>query len=96
MTHIMDLINTLDAAYKKYFDEGDGYSKSSDGGVSVTVDYGTYNHRSCGRPITYKVEVWSYVFGPSRQHTFVGSTEEEALSAAIDEVKSWIVDEEKR
>ena len=70
----------LDEAYQHYFDNSDGYCKSSEGHVSV--GFGTTFDRRSGERVRH-VEVYSYVFGPHRQHYF------DSISSALSTVQTW-------
>lgn len=85
-----DIANMLDRAYEDYFKSDEPYAKSSGGAVSLTTSYGTYFDRDAKKPTTYYVTVWSYVFGPEREHIFIGATEEEAITKAYEAVKEWL------
>ena len=79
---IAELQRLLDEAYRHYFDNSDGYCKSSEGYVEVR--FNNYFDRRDGKPLEIiGVGVYSYVFGPRRMHDF-GSVEE-ALTA----VREW-------
>lgn len=65
----------------------DGGHKSSEGAISIAF---------CLPPVVsderspyWTVEVYSYVLGPNRNHTFIGNSALEALSKAEDAVAKW-------
>lgn len=80
---LLEIHRLLDEAYRNYFEKSDGYCKSSEGHVEVS--YGNYWDRMDeAEPLKIgRVSVYSYVFGPHRQHDF-GSLDE-ALAA----VRKW-------
>ena len=65
----------------------DGHHKSSEGAVSITFSLPSVFEPN-GKP-TWTVEVYSYVLGPERNHSFHGSTAAEAVSKAEDAVAEW-------
>lgn len=85
----LKLIQTLmDEAYTHYFENSDGYCKSSEG--AVTVGFGTFFDRRDGDPSGKYVEIYSYVFGPNRLNTY--PSVDEALKA----VTGWHREEMNR
>jgi hypothetical protein len=72
----------LDEAYQHYFDNSDGYCKSSEGYVEVR--FNNYFDRRDGQPLKITgVGVYSYVLGPSRMHDF------DSVEAALTAVRQW-------
>lgn len=65
--------------------KNDGYHKSSEGYVSVTFHYPNWFEAGdyLKDPPRITVDVYSYLFGPYRLHSF-NSVEE-----ALEEVKTW-------
>jgi len=78
----------MDEAYTHYFENSDGYCKSSEG--AVTVGFGTFFDRRDGNSSVEYVEIYSYVFGPDRTNTY--SSVDEALKA----VTGWHEEEMNR
>lgn len=75
-----ELIALLDEAYRHYFASGDGHCKSSEGHVEVS--FGNYFDREDGKRVR-RVEVYSYVLGPSRGHQF------DSIGDALSAVRDW-------
>ncbi|ONK10356.1 hypothetical protein [Streptomyces sp. MP131-18] len=83
---LRELQRLLDEAYEHYFANSDGYCKSSEGYIGL--DLNNYFERRDGEPLRIKgVEVYSYVLGPSRRHTFP------TIAAALDTVRRWHAEE---
>lgn len=83
----LDLLKRLLAeAYEHYFEYSDGYCKSSEGAISVqfTAPFYWREDEPAKEPA---VEVFSYVFGPSRSHWF------DSIDEAIVTVRQWRDDE---
>jgi hypothetical protein len=83
MNEIQELREYLLKKYQEWYENPneDHHSKRSEG--CVTIDFpGFFTHG-------YTVSVYSYVFGPSRQHDFTGETLQEAIDKAFKEVKGW-------
>ena len=70
----------LAEAYEHYFEHTDGYSKSSEGYIALSLP--PYYWRE-DEPVQLGVEIYSYVFGPSRQHLF------DSLDEALETVREW-------
>ncbi|WP_300379670.1 hypothetical protein [Henriciella sp.] len=65
----------------------DGHGKSSEGAVSISFNLPPVVGDS--EAPYWAVEVFSYVLGPSRLHTFQGATAGEAIGKAEDAVGKW-------
>lgn len=89
---IKKLQKLLKDAYDKYFEEEDTHHKSSEGYISVSIEYGTYFDEKYGEaiPRLVRITVYSYVFGPYRSHDFVGKTFKEAYKKAYFGIKDWL------
>lgn len=83
MECLAEIQRLLDEGLKHYLTY-ESHCKSSEGYVSLKVSFGTSWERFDG-PVkpAYEVEVYSYVLGPHRMHTF--DYPEDALEA----VKEW-------
>lgn len=84
---LQEIHRLLDEAYRHYFEFGDGHCKSSEGYLSVS--FGNYWQRQDrvekGLPplAIDGVEVYSYVLGPSRSHSF------NTVAEALNTVRKW-------
>lgn len=77
-----EIYRLLDEAYRHYFEHSDGYCKLDEGLVEIT--FNNYFDREGGAPFRIKaVNIFSYVLGPSRMHTFTSTSQ--ALAA----VQQW-------
>lgn len=77
---IAELHQLLREAYDHYFAFGDGYCKSAEG--TVWLEWPTYFAMKAGQ-VEPKVCVYSYVFGPERQHDF------DSIEDALATVREW-------
>jgi len=86
---LMEIQRLHDEAFTHYLANGDGGHKSSEGYVSV--NFGNFFDRDDDRG-TYKpgVEVYSYVFGPNRNHYF------DTIKAGLAAVRGWHKSEMER
>lgn len=88
---LLEIHRLLDEAYQHYFENSDGYCKSSEGHLSVAFDYGNYWDRRSRveedkTPLpepAISVAIYSYVLGPSRLHEF------DSVDDALEAVKQW-------
>ena len=75
-----------------YFErENDGHHKSNEGWVGYSVSYPNWfdtDDYLGAEPEIYEVQVYSYLFGPHRLHTF------KSLGEAWDEVNTWRLPED--
>lgn len=79
---LAEIRRLLDEAYDHYFANSDGHCKSSEGFISL--NYPNYFDRKHGDAFGVKsVEIYSYVFGPNRNHFFKSTAE------ALETVKVW-------
>lgn len=79
---LYEIRRLLDEAYDHYFANSDGYCKSSEGYIGLS--FNNYFDRRDGKVIGIElVEIYSYVFGPSRSHYFKSTAE------ALETVKVW-------
>lgn len=96
---IKELQALLKKGYDHYFENSDGYHKSSEGLIEVVTCYdnmfGAKPEYVGSKPIYFMVKVYSYVLGPSRMHEFDGKTFEEAYKKAYEAVTGWVEDELK-
>lgn len=76
LTEIQNLLDEGLAHYLTY----EGHCKSSEGHVSVNLA-NSWDRRRGENPIT--VEVYSYVLGPHRSHSF------DSVDEALEEVRKW-------
>jgi len=76
---LVEIQRLLDEAYAHYFENSDGYSKSSEGWVEV--GFGNYWERQKRNAPT--CDVYSYVFGPNRMHYF------DTIRDALIAVRGW-------
>lgn len=81
VVNLQELVRLMDEAYDHYFKVSDGYHKSSEGYVGL--HFNNYFDREYEGLQIKTVEVYSYVFGPSRCHEF-GS-----IAEALAEVRGW-------
>ena len=91
MEKLMEIRTHLGELHQKWEDdpEYDGYCKSNEGYVGIL--YRLPNWHECetkedyinAKPEISMVEVYSYLFGPNRLHTF------ETIDEAYKEVMSW-------
>jgi len=88
---VQDIQALLKEGYDRYF-KVEGHCKSSEGYISIKERFPTY--WDYGKNSTWEVEVFSYVFGPYRMHTFEGKTKEDALLEALKDVKKWMKETE--
>lgn len=86
LSDVREIQRLLAEAYRHYFENSDGYCKSSEGAVSISIPPFFWDDEELDRN-GYKrrpgVTVYSYVLGPSRQHYFDDSTE------ALEAVRVW-------
>ena len=79
---LFEIRRLLDEAYDHYFANSDGHCKSSEG--HIALNYSNYFERKDGAGLEVKsVEIYSYVFGPNRNHFFKSTAE------ALETVKQW-------
>lgn len=72
----------IDEAYQDYFTrDTDGHHKPSEGHISVS--FGNYFERSDDNPPSPEVEIYAYVLGPTRSHSF------DSIEQALETVKAW-------
>lgn len=82
MKDLEEIRRLLDEAYAHYFANSDGHCKSSEGYIGL--QFTNYFERRDGEPFGIKgVEIYSYVLGPNRSHTFADTNE------ALVSVRSW-------
>lgn len=82
MQDLKEIRRLLDEAYDHYFKFSDGYCKSSEGYIGLHFNH--YFDRRDGQVAGIRdVEIYSYVFGPSRTHNFAST------AAALKTVKQW-------
>jgi hypothetical protein len=82
LAELEELQRLLDEAHLHYFENSDGYCKSSEG--AVTIGFGTYFDRRDGDKSVKHVEIYSYLFGDGgRLHNFT------SVSAALKMVHGW-------
>ena len=77
---VAEIEGLLTEAYEHYFKFSDGYCKSSEGAITISIP--PYFWREEG-PVVPAVEVWSYVLGPSRSHWF------DNVDKALAAVREW-------
>lgn len=73
-----ELMRLLGEAYEHYFEHSDGYCKSSEGAISLSIP--PYYWSESGE---LGVSVYSYVFGPQREHWF------DSMDEALLIVREW-------
>lgn len=81
---LFELQRLLAEAYEHYFKYSDGHCKSSEGAISI--HYPSFFWHEDVRPKP-SIEVYSYVFGPSRAHHF------DSIDEALEVVRAWHADE---
>ncbi|MFE8916831.1 hypothetical protein [Streptomyces globisporus] len=79
---LSEIQRLLDEAYDHYFKYSDGYCKSSEGHIALNFNH-YFERRDGEAPGIKSVEIYSYVFGPSRLHTFASTAD------ALGVVKVW-------
>lgn len=79
---LAEIQRLMDEAYTHYFKLSDGYCKSSEGYIGL--HFNNYFERRDGEPLRIKyVEIYSYVLGPNRTHTFKSTAD------ALATVREW-------
>lgn len=79
---LAEIRRLLDEAYDHYFKYSDGYCKSSEG--YIALEFNHYFDRRDGQSFGVKgVEIYSYVFGPNRNHHF------KSVADALSGVRLW-------
>lgn len=82
MKDLEEIRRLLDEAYDHYFANSDGHCKSSEGHIALNLS--NYFERKNGADLSIKsIEVYSYIFGPNRNHFFMSTAE------ALKVVKAW-------
>lgn len=83
---LLEIRKLLKEAYDHCFDnDSDGSHKSQEGHISL--EFGNYwEDKKCEMKIT-SVNIYSYVFGPSRNHYY------DTLDEALEVVRQWHKDE---
>lgn len=82
MKDLEEIRRLLDEAYDHYFKYSDGYCKSAEG--YIALEFNHYFDRRDGQSFGVKgVEIYSYVFGPNRNHNF------ESVADALGVVRVW-------
>ena len=82
--------DNLKKAYNIETKKEDYYGKSGEGSISISTYYPNYwTSGDFYQPETFEVTVYSYVFGPNRNHEFSGRTLKEALIKAGKAVQEW-------
>jgi hypothetical protein len=77
-----ELQQLLDKAHLHYFENSEGYCKSSEG--AVTIGFGTYFDRRDGDKSIKHVEIYSYLFGEEgRLYNF------SSVRTALEKVRTW-------
>jgi len=77
---LKEIRRLLKEAYDHYFKHGDGHCKSAEGQISIHFG----NYWTDGDDLVIRsVEIYSYVFGPSRSHFF------DTIDEALETVKKW-------
>ena len=89
------LQDILEKGYNHYFQNSDGYCKSSEGYIEVSFSFPNYfefkdNNKEKGKSDYCVIKVYSYCLGTSRMHEFEGDTFEEAYNKAKQEVEIWV------
>lgn len=86
---VNEIVRLLDDAYDHYFDRGGDGAKSSEGYVELAVP--NYFDRRADKltpgMAQLRCNVYSYLFGPSRMHSF------DSIDEALDTVRKWYNDE---
>lgn len=77
---LTEIQRLLAEAYEHYFANSDGYCKSSEGAITISLPAYFWREGEDREPA---VEVWSYVLGPSRSHWF------DTIDAALETVREW-------
>lgn len=77
---LKEIRRLLKEAYDHYFEHSDGHCKSGEGQISI--HFGNYWEDKEDLTIR-SVEIWSYVFGPHRNHFF------DTIDEALKTVRQW-------
>lgn len=80
LNKLTEIQRLLAEAYEHYFKYSDGYCKSSEGAVTISLPAYFWVEEEDREPA---VEVWSYALGPSRSHWF------DTVDDALAEVRKW-------
>ena len=78
---LLEIRKLLKEAYDHYFDNSDGHCKSAEG--HIDLEFGNYwTDKNCEMKVT-SVNIYSYVLGPTRNHSF------DSIDEALETVKKW-------
>lgn len=81
---VAEIQRLLAEAYRHYFEHSDGYAKSGEGALSVHRPGYFWEPKVGNTPC---VEIYSYVFGAGRHHSFTD------IDEALAQVRAWHAEE---